>query len=144
MKKRHNPIANNDPVYISRFSVTFPVENEMLSMCVVRIDRFSIAFNLNIDEECRLVPFEELLNLGKTKGELRIDSFRQDGKIFMSTVYHNCTFYLNIEDLCYHDYASSDIREMRINYDYTGFSIFDENNKQIMTTVASGSTITTN
>lgn len=123
--------SNNDPIFDQLFEVIFPIENEILSEMVYKMDKHSITFNLNLDDNNRLLPLKELIALSVNEGDLRVNMHRQDGKIFLSKVYHECKYWPNFDILHYHNYMSSGIKEMGVSFFWQTVDLYDENNKLI-------------
>ena len=129
-------ISLMDPVYDNQFEVIFPIENEVLSAMVKTISDGMLVFNMLIDETGRLIPLNELINLTKTNNQfvnqLKVNLHRQDGKTFLSTVYHDCEFYIHSDSLSYHNYSSDSVKELNVNFNFKKKSMFDENDKEII------------
>lgn len=124
-----------EPLFDNQFEAVFPVENEVLSNQVKSISQGSITFELNVDEQNRVIPLKEVIALTKVpNSQLRINMFDKNGDVHLTIVYYNVNFHVHIEQLMYHDYQSVGIKELTVFFGSSHYQILDENKVEIYTT----------
>lgn len=132
-----------DPLYDRSFEAVFPIHNVLLSEQISSISIVSkqafglnigtIRFSLNIDANKRLIPFREIVELTNHKEcDFRINMFRHDGEITLTTVFHKCKFTFSIDSIMQHDYSSGGIKEAEVSFTWNSLNMLDENSEQLI------------